>query len=243
MSTDLRIRQALHDLANAPVPDNLADRALRAAGRRPARRATVAAAGAVVLVLTAVGLVLARGGGGGGPAPGSRPASAPCVQYTSGSNGLPDVPVAEWPDVVTAVVAALPERSDYSMQSGHAWCTYGTEGHSAYAVVNLGVERQAGHLTIDVYVPAPQAPEDCAEATAQIPPSLSLLFCEEPASGTPLVYGLGGDGYSIVAAVYANDTMVRMESYSPITAEQLRAAVADPGVYATIPLTGGTRTG
>jgi hypothetical protein len=240
MNVDVRIRAALDELATAPEPANLAERALRAATRRRGYRiAYGSAASLAVLALAAAG---ATGLWPAAPAqPGGRPSSAPCVQYTSGSNGLPEVPRDEWPDFVTAVVDALPARSDYSMQSGSGWCLYDTTGSSAvagsaYAVINVGQNREGGHLTIDIAIGSPDVPRDCTEVTED------LLFCGPPTGEAPLTIGQGSDTDAVVTAFYA-DAVIRMESHAPeITADDLRAAVTNPNVYRTIPLEAGTPT-
>jgi len=245
MTTQERIKRALDDLATAPEPVDLADRALRAAGRRRATNigGGVVAAG-LVLALAAVGVThltghgAARTGGGGS-------SGGPCVQYTSGSNGQPDVPRDEWPDFVSKTVAALPARSDYSMQSGYGWCGLNpgmtrspNDGlYIAYAVVNLGINREAGELTINVAIDEPSPPRVCSAATAAEHEQLSVLFCVEATSTTPVTYALGGpDGYARATAVYGDGTLVYLEYYgNAITPQQLAAAAADPGLYAIIP--------
>src|SRR5690606_30868332 len=104
--------------ATAPEPVGLADRALRAARRR--RAMTIGAgvgAGGLGLALAAVAVVQLPGAGTVQPG-----AAEPCATYTYGSNGLPEVPRDQWPDFVSATIAALPARFDYSMQSGHNFC-------------------------------------------------------------------------------------------------------------------------
>jgi hypothetical protein len=255
MKEDLKIRAALDTLATAPLPVELAGRALTAAARR---RAVHRGAG-----IGALTLVVGVGVGGfllsPGADRGAQPASAPCVQYTSGSNGPVDVPRADWPEFVAVAVAALPERSDYSMQSGYAWCDFPTTDayiyrihpvSAAYAVVNLGTEREAGHLTISVNVTLDPVPDDCTEPE-RADTSLSLLFCDAATATTPLVYGVGKPGYARVVAIHAGGTAVMLESYGPVrddlsfgplsvTAGELRIAVQDRDLVALVPL--GPRT-
>jgi hypothetical protein len=242
VSTETSIRQALEDLLATPEPADLAERALRGAARRRAlRRGSLAAAGVAVVALAAAAVWNLPGGPRA--APGSRPASAPCVMYTSGSNGQVDVPRAQWPDIVSEAIAALPDRSDYSMQSGQAWCGFGTDAFQAYAVINLGVNREAGELTLTVIVnPQGDPPSDCTEAVPEPDLPWTLLFCDEATGATTLTFGVGSEGYARVTAIYPGSVVVEMESYGPITAEQLRTAVQDPYVYAAIPLQGGSPT-
>lgn len=264
MTTQERIRQALDDLATAPEPVGLADRALRAARRRHAM--TVGAgigAGGLALALAAVAVIQLPGG-----RPAQPGAAEPCVTFTSGSNGLSEVPRDQWPDFVSATVAALPARSDYSMQSGHTFC-FGFPGQteapgytpapdagvgSAYAVVDLGMDGEDGRLSIDIQIGVPTPPVDCEAEVTEFNaraadvfgegaaenglPTAVLLLCHEPTPTTPLTYVLGfGDDSMAATAAYDDGTVVEL-SYSggdAITAEQLAAAAADPGLYATIP--------
>jgi hypothetical protein len=245
MSTQERIRQALDDLARAPAPANLADRALRAAGRRRATTiAGVFGAGTVALTLVAVGLAgsprpsgvagLPTTGASSGPAQVVIP--EPCVTYTSGGTGLAEVPRDQWPDFVTAAVAALPARSDYSMQSGYAWCDLSPElglpetangWKISSAIVNLGRNREHGLVVIDISVRVPHQPTSCAEVS----PPEALLFCTP---GTPLTYAYG-QPESVVTAVYGGGIEIRMTvDGDALMVEQVAAAAADPGLYATI---------
>jgi hypothetical protein len=245
MNVDMQIKTALDELATSPEPAELAEKALRqAARRRGYRLAYGSATGLGVLALAAVGATQLWFAGPPTPVtPGGRPSAAPCVQYTSGSNGLPDVPRDEWPDFVTAVVDALPDRSDYSMQSGSGWCRYESAGlpalaGRAYAVINIGQNREGGHLTIDMTIGSPDVPRDCSEVGE------NLLFCGEPTGEAPLTIGQGSDADgAMVTAIYADGTVIRMESHAPeVTADDLLSAVTNLNVYRTVPLEAGTPT-
>ena len=54
----------------------------------------------------------------------------------------------------------------------------------AYAVINLGPNREHGHLTVDVEHET--VPETCASMPTPEPPA-RLLFCEDAAGPAPLV--------------------------------------------------------
>jgi len=235
MNTETSVRQALQDLLEITEPSGLADRALRVARRRPWRRL---GSGALIAVMVALIVIVTHNFLSGSPAhDGTRPGNAPCVMYTSGSNGQPNVPREQWPDIVTEVVRALPERTDYWMQSGYAWCTSGSGSASAYAVINHG----AGHLTLTVLLGTTvDLPMDCSDVAPESP--LTLLFCDNATAVAPLIFGVGAEDYSRVTAIYADGVVFELESYGLITADQLRVAALDPRVYATIPLGGGTPT-
>lgn len=91
----------------------------------------------------------------------------------------------------------------------------------------------------------PTPPVDCetevtefnAQAAENGLPGAALLLCHEPTPTTPLTYVLGFDEDTIEAtAAYDDGTVVELYYIGDaITAEQLAAAAADPGLYATIP--------
>jgi len=229
MSTQERIRQALDDLATAPEPANLADRALRAAGRR--RATTIVAvfgASAVAVALVAVGIAgLPSSGDDPAPPAGVARTPAPCVRYTG------EVPAQAWPDFVTAALAALPARSDYVMQSGYGWCDVApnpsvpeTMGgwKISNAIINLGPNREHGVLTVDVFVRVPSQAATCAGVSTPQP----LLFCTP---GTPLVYAYGRQDAIIAIAVLGAGVEIRMPyNGNALTAQQVAAAASDPGL-------------
>jgi hypothetical protein len=186
-------------------------------------------------------------------------ATQPCATFTSGSNGQPEVAGDQWPDFVAATIAALPARSDYSLQSGYNFCfgspdptpvpgytpAPGAGVGSAYAVVRLGMDGEDGSLSIDIQIGVPTPPVDCETEVAEFNagaagnglPGAVLLLCHEPTPTTPLTYVLGFDEDSIEAtAAYDDGTVIELYYVGDaITAEQLAAAAADPGLYATIP--------
>ena len=263
MSTrnDERLRSALDELAGGPLPADLADRAIAQAGRNRRRRYAAVTGAAALVVSTAVPLAVSLVGGthtdGGstlaGPAngtsatPGGVVQPAACVQAPSVSARVKEVALADWPDFVRTIVAALPTRSDYVMQSGWSWCDYGSEPN-AYAVINLGSGREHGHLTVDMYIHATDAPADCSAlrelAEKPLPDTTEkrvVLFCTDRTATTPMVAGLSFYGQVTVAANYADGRSVVMESIPnpgkpfAVTAEQLRDAVTDRAVYGVIP--------
>ncbi len=253
-----RIQQALHALADAPIPLDVADRALAAARRR--RRVRTGGSGlAVVAVLGAVFFVYS-----GQPAPpvvtpgptasaNSAASPRPCVSYTSSSDGSVDP--AGWPDFVSIVVdrlsrAATMDRSDFHMSSGYGWCVSTYERsplQAARAVIGLGDRDAAGLLALEIYRSMPIELASCVDVFDQVPEQIDILFCDDPVGTTPLVFGQTpvnpnrqpGDEIAVVA-IYPDEKVVSLE-LSPgaagfaFTVEDLRDVVTDPGLYALIP--------
>jgi hypothetical protein len=265
MRTDEQIRSALHDLTNAPVPDDLAGRALSAAARR--RRIRIGtSAGALVLVAAAAvtaGIQLTAAPGGSKPDPytfsyqpaaGAVPVGGACVLLPVEPVTVKEVAPAMWPDFVRAAVDVLPARGDYVMQSGYSWCAWpgaDKDAANAYAVVNLGHNREAGHLTISMYISATGVPSDCngVNDIARTPAQHGLapfpvLFCDEQTATAPLTFGFDVGTSVTVGAVYADGRAIIMESLVAeagqplaISAERLRTVIQDPQLHDVIPST------
>jgi len=251
-----RLHQALHDLATAPPPADLSDRALRRARR--VRTGRVAGVGVLVLAgLLAVPLVANLRGPSGALQPGAAPVALPsaaptCSSAPSVAKDVKRVAPADWPEFVKITVAALPPRTDYEMQSGYDLCTPEQATLSnAYAVINLGPHREHGHLTVDLYRQAdPQhIAGSCAAlatmlATANpVDPSLpnpKQLFCTDGTAASPTVYGTSSDGQVTVVASYADKRAVAIGSlatfngstFPPVTigADALRPVVTSPAL-------------
>lgn len=251
MSAELKIREALDDLATGPVPADLADRALRGAARQ--RRTRIGAS--AVVAVTALGLAAAgfafRGALGPSTAePGD--ATASCV-FLGGSGAV--IP-PQWPGPVRAVVAALPERYDYEMAYGYAWCARDDtvpawdEWYGSYPAVmaRMRVDRPRGIvLSIDIHLNPPAPPPDCDSVGIDdlgvgVPRGRAVEVCVESVGNRPLVLGGSGkqtdgrDGGSVWrTAVYPDGTRIALSAQSDLfTGEELQAAAIDPGVYAAI---------
>jgi hypothetical protein len=239
-SLESRLRADLRELADVPGPPSLVDRAL-ADARRSRRRQRVAA-GAGILTITALiavpfvfrgqlhGLSLPFGGSGG---------SATCQTATDEAVPPDGVPAADQPRFVRVVFTKLPQRDDYFLQSGYGMCV-GTEEPAglpgerlnAYAVINLGPNREHGHLTVTVQH------EPGFGTCADVPtPEAQLLFCEDAAATTPLVLGvqIGRPNEFIVTAVYSDDRVVSIGAYgTPFDVPTLRSVVTDPDLVALL---------
>ena len=262
--TDERLHSALDELASGPLPVDLADRAIARADRNRRRRYALLTGVAVLAVAAAVPLAVSLSGthtGGGSPlanpANGTSAKTSGAVQPTACAQApqqgtmVKEVAPADWPDFVRTTVAALPTRSDYVMQSGWSWCDDGSQPDAnAYAVINLGPAREHGHLTVNMYIHATNAPADCAAlrelvSKPQPPPAPNekrvVLFCTDRTSTTPMVAGLSFSGQVTVSANYADGRSIAMESIPnpgqplTVTAEQLRDAVTDRAVHEVIP--------
>ena len=186
-------------------------------------------------------------------APASKAAELPnatgddCVQAPSVTPTEKRVAEENWPEFVKTVIAKLPPRADYVMQSGHALCANEAEGiWRAYAVINLGPLREHGHLTVNIdEVTPPNVLVSCAAVLQHIAeeksahpdaPKRELLFCNEAAGTTPLVYATRFFSTLYVTAAYAN-VNVWMESHPAdpsqqyeIGPEALRAAITEPSL-------------
>ncbi len=261
-----RVHAALHDLADVAAPGDLADRALNQARRTRRLRIGVVAGSAVLAVAVAATALGSLSAGpakaplAGGPATGTAaagparnavpmrlkplaqevPVGGACVELPKPPITVKEVAQPNWPAFVTTVVGKLPARSDYIMQSGYSWCSWANGLSNSYAVINLGHLREAGELTVNMYISAAGTPTDCAALAAfstSADPHYQVLFCTPGSGSTPLVYGLQEtDGIVMVGAVFADGKAVTMESIlAPITAAQLRTVVSDPQVHDLIP--------
>jgi hypothetical protein len=251
------LQQALHDLATVPAPADLGDRALKRARRR--RTGRVASVGVLTLAgLLAVPFLATSWGSGGanqpaaGPLTGAAPPPAACTHAPSVAPDVKRVDPTNWPEFVRITIAALPQRSDYEMQSGYDLCaTEAGASASAYAVINLGPKREHGHLTVDLYQSADpkHVAVNCALLTAirgePKPPTDTLLFCADGTATTPAVYATGSDGLVTVTAAYPDRRAVVIGAHGTYTGstftppviptEVLRAIVTSPALAALLP--------
>jgi hypothetical protein len=265
MSHETALKRALHELAEAPGPDSLANAAL--AGAERARRKQVALGGLAAVAAAAMiaAPFLLR--------PSAQPSLQPaaprvelpanatdeCVQAPSVSPTVKRVAPENWPDFVQIVMAKLPPRADYEMQSGYALCKPEVGGEkqlgntpfplkAAYAVINLGPMREHGHLTVNLaQFSLDDVPQNCAAVQAELNvpnevnptgPKPELLFCDEATATTPLVFASRSYSTTYVNAVFG-DFRVWIESIPfagdgqpEIGPEALRAVVTDPALPA-----------
>jgi hypothetical protein len=234
METELR--RDLQELADVPGPPSLADRALARAQTLRRRRAAVAGAGTLALVvLVALPFVVdVRSLGFRLPFGGSD--TVPCEEATD------DVKVpglSDYPRFVRLVLSKMPPRDDYSLQSAQGMCPpFGEpegpagEQRQGYAVINLGPNREHGHLTVTLSRIAHQFTCDTVRT-----PEGGLIFCEDATATAPLVLGVrvGGDNYVIVTALYLDGRSVSIGAIgTPFDAATLRPVVTDPTVAALI---------
>jgi hypothetical protein len=247
-SLETRLRADLQELADVPGPPSLVDRAL--ADARTLRRRRRLAAGVGALVLTAaiaIPFVFQAGPGLSLPS-GSGGAPATCEITTEEADPGGRVPATEQPRFMDRVFSKLPPRDDYHLQWAYGMCVESMAGEvkepaglpgerlHAYAVINLGPNREHGHLT--VYIEHEAVPETCAGVPTPEPP-MRLLFCEDAAGPAPLVIATEGefdDSTDVtVGAFYTGDRMVSVGAHgTPFGAATLRAVVTDPDLVALL---------
>jgi hypothetical protein len=161
------LSRVLHDLADVPEPEHMADRAL--SGARGLRRRRVALTGLAALAAAGALAVPFLLRPDGVPGPESAPVGAPAppdslpLSAVGPCRFLPEkgaeqkrVEPADWPDFVRVAIDKLPQRTDYVMQSGYAVCDDPGDSPfvaNAYAVINLGRVRESGHLTLNLQTP------------------------------------------------------------------------------------------
>jgi len=256
MSQEPVLTRALNELAEAPGPAEMATAALTGARRR--RRAQWGLSGlaafALVGVIAAPFLLAPQASPNlqaAAPPLASKAAELPntaqdeCVQAPSVSPTEKRVAEENWPEFVRTVIAKLPPRADYIMQSGYALCDAGAgPGRRAYAVINLGPLREHGHLTVNIDEVTPaRVSINCSGVLQHLSeeksahpdaPKRELLFCDEATGTTPLVYATRFYSTLYVTASYAN-VDVWMESHPADPSRQyeigpdaLRAVVTDP---------------
>ena len=234
METELR--RDLRELADVPGPASLADRALARARTQRRHRVVVAGAGLLVLVaLVALPFVVdVRPLGFRLPFGASD--TTPCEEATDDVK-LPGP--SDYPRFVRLVLSKMPPRDDYSLQSAQGMCPpFGEpegpagEQRQGYAVINLGPNREHGHLTVTLSRVTRQFPCDALPT-----PEDGLIFCEDATATAPLVLGVrvDGDNYVIVTAIYLDGRSVSIGAIgTPFGADALRPVVTDPAVAALI---------
>jgi DNA-directed RNA polymerase specialized sigma24 family protein len=225
------LRDDLQVLSSLPAPASPGDRALAAARKVGRRRVVVAAAGAVAIA--ALIAVPVAAGGWHRPLDAAQ-GGAPCESATDEAEPSSGVPGSDQPQFVKAVVSKLPRTEHYVLQSAYGICTVPGSagvGPSGYAVINLGPNRERGHLTVSIYYETD--PPTCATTTVPA----DQLFCEDGIANTPLVQAIrdGVDDF-VVTAVYPDRRAVSIEAHTfafdPAT---LRSVVTDPELVALLP--------
>jgi hypothetical protein len=238
---EAELRRRLRELATEPSPPNLADQALAGAKRVRRWRTVLAGCGVVLLAVIALPIVTDGRVGYSRLIPFGFPdsGSAACESATDESDPVTGVPTDGYPRFVRMVLAKMPPRDDYTLQSAYGVCPNsdaqpGTPGArpNGYAVVNLGPNREHGHLTINLrYLAGPALSEAVPTSCATLPtPPANVLFCDD--SSVPMVFAVDPyEHYVIVNAVYPDGRSVYIEAIdAPITANQLVPVVSDPAL-------------
>jgi hypothetical protein len=247
-SLETRLRADLQEMADVPGPPSLVDRALAGARRTRRVRRLVAGAGALALtVAIAIPFVLRAAPGLSLPV-GSGGSPATCEITTEEADPGGRVPATEQPWFMDRVFSKLPPRDDYYLQWAYGMCVETEAGDvkepanlpgerlHAYAVINLGPNRERGHLTIDIEHET--VPQTCAAVPTPTPP-MRLLFCEDASGPAPLVVATEGEyDHSTdvsVGAFYTGDRMVAIGAHgTSFDAATLRTIVSDPDLVALL---------
>ncbi|GIG03681.1 hypothetical protein Cco03nite_03810 [Catellatospora coxensis] len=246
-------------LSEVAGPADLADAALQGAKGMRRRRgaltalAAVAAVAALTVPFTMRGTPPAAAPGIGIDLPVGAAASPPvageCETAPMVNPTTKEVAAGDWPQYVRTVLDLLPDRDDYVVQNAYDLCNPGQPDISnAYTVINLGHQREYGHLTVNLFVheTSPWVPGSCADlnviAAAGLQPR-DVVFCEDGGGASPLLYGLSYAGTSLtVGAVYADHRAVVMErdaAASVISVEQLKQVVSSQELLSLVPVTDG----
>ncbi len=254
MTTGLEsdLRRGLHQLADAPAPPGMADIALAGAQRVRRRRGVLGVVGVMALAGAIAVPWLAGGDSQADVRSGAPRAIAPVVTPTGACKTATDeaeppegAPRDTWPDFVPVVIGKLPPRSDYTVQWAYGMCQEfeGTPLPArtaiAYAVINLGPNREHGHLTIDFYRDSVIFDGiTCATLASPHPqsPFQDLLHCQDATSDTPMVVAYGDGSRQLgVTAIYSDGRAIMMEATgTPFDVEALRVVVNDPELAALV---------
>lgn len=234
--TEQRIRTALHDLSDAPVPSGLAQRALAASRRR--RRVAVASVSMVVVgAATATALALmGRSGVAEQQTPVAQPTDVVCSYApVHVVDGQPTVEEADWPRFVRVVMAALPAGLDYRVHSTAEWC--GTP-EARISSAEILVDDPADAATLTVWIYTDPWLFNCHDTLPMQEQELSeVAFCD-PGPATPRAYGLVGPADTFVLAVHEGGPTIIVEYHHEgraITPEQLREVATDPDLVGVVP--------
>ena len=200
---------------------------------------------------------------------------APCAPATQETIDRKRVAESDWPPFVQIAIGRLPQRSDYELQWAWGVCDpgqpevypwapsvedpaaakprfIGTRSHVAYAVINLGPNRESGHLTLNLAASEPHLPDTCDGVRAHVAtnmgqnvetPAGEVLFCEDATAEDPMVFGTRYYNVLTVTARYGDGRTVWMESipaypdpHHEISAEALRPVVTDRALVDLLPV-------
>lgn len=243
---DSNLREGLRRLADAPPAPALADAALANARRIRRRRRSLAAlaATAVVGVGTAMPLLLTTESRYApfGPRPtgtaGTESVRPPIECRTATDEAVPPGGAVSdsWPSFVGIVLAHLPARDDYRLDSAGGLCGEPSE-RSGRMVLSFG--DAAGHLVVELYADFYQLiPTDATPATtcaALIARWQEVYFCADATSTEPLIVGGRDDRGEVYIALYPDGRWITVEDNgTDLPPETLRAVVTDPALAALL---------
>jgi len=224
-----RLREDLHELSDVPAPVSSVDQVLANARKARRRRIGLAAAGSTALALLIAVPLLPGMPMEGFHLPFGEPATgSPCESATDEADPPVGVPASGQPQFVRVFLTKLPPRDDYFLQSAYCMCSAPEEQAglpSGYAVINLGPNREHGHVTITIQYT--KTVPTCATLPAQ---PQEFMFCEDATATTPLVYAHASqDNYYSVTAVHSDGRSVTMEAIgTPFAPATVKSVVTEP---------------
>ncbi|HEX6685797.1 MAG TPA: hypothetical protein VF062_23680 [Candidatus Limnocylindrales bacterium] len=249
------LRAAMRELSDVAGPgEHVADAALRGAkGMRRRRSALTGVAALAAVAALSVPFTILNNPPGGPPENASPGFAAPapnlgaCQGAPMVSPGIKEVAEEHWPQYLKTVLGLLPKRDDYVVQNTHDICNTGhPQAPNAYTVINLGHNREHGHLTVDLYVHenVDWVPDTCADLDIVAASSqLDVVFCQDGKDGKPLLYGTAYPTTKLtVGAVYPDRRAVVMErnldegADAVISVDDLKAVVSNQDLLGLVPV-------
>ena len=241
------LTRALHDLATAPEPPDLADRALAGGERLRGHRRALAAVAAVAAVGVIATPFLVRANApandppGGAGALGSVESLPPCpIPPTLTPHGGDE---RKWPEPARIVLSHLPARDDYEA-SGYGTCQPADRlGKNADTWIQIGDGRGVPSLGIGMSNNEAAPPDNCAEFRESTPAPTDgpESECRVLSPADPLCIVYGEDDFKMIIAHYRDGRSVWLHftmeflNYVGATVETLKTVVTDPALLALLP--------
>ncbi|MGK5741257.1 hypothetical protein [Micromonospora sp. URMC 103] len=222
--------RGLRELADAPAPVGLADRALHRA-RRARLAAAVGSGSAAVVAALAVAAPFVFSGDERDQAPPAAALPSPggdCAPLPSLSPDRTGGAQKTWPDFVRVAVERLPAGGDYALESAYGPChPADVKAPNAYAVVTIGPDGADGRLTIRLDdgtwgENAIVSPTTCSQAnqmevSGEGRAAGKLVFCEEATAQSPIVYGIEAPTRELTVLASLDDGRTAWVSSHPAT--------------------------
>jgi hypothetical protein len=150
-----------------------------------------------------------------------------------------------WPTFVKVIIAKLPPRDDYALNSAVGVCDSTDHGVSvngrplkilrlAGLNMSLGANEENGRFVMDLTLVTGDLPTACTEIPAATDDD-QILDCEDATQAGPMVVAGRFRGDLYVMAFYPDGRMISFEDRgSPFDLETMRALVTDPEVAALL---------